>query len=65
MKTTEINIPEVVADAAEVVEAAKRANLFTLRRVAIAAGVTVAVVGTVFVIKKVRAARNVDFDVEA
>ena len=52
-----IEAPEVVADVAEVVEAARKTNLFTPKRIAIAVGVTVAVAGTIVLVKKIRAAK--------
>ena len=57
MKTIEVNVPEVATDVEAVVETAKRVNLFSPKRLIIAAGVTCVVIGAVLVVKKIRAAR--------
>ena len=57
MKTVEVPLPEVASDIEAVVETAKKVNLFTPKRLIIAAGVTCVVVGAVFVVKKIKAAK--------
>lgn len=57
MKTVEIPLPEVADDVQAVAETAAKVNLFTPKRLLIAAGVACVVVGTVFVVKKVKAAK--------
>jgi hypothetical protein len=56
------NAPEVVETAAEAVVDTFTASptLFTPKRLLIAAGVVVAVSATVFVVKKVRASKDVE-----
>ena len=57
MKTVEVPLPEVAADFEAVVETAKKVDLFTPKRLLIAGALALAVVGTVVVVKKVKAVR--------
>jgi hypothetical protein len=57
MKTVEVTLPEVASDVEAVVETAKKVNLFTPKRLIVAAGVALVVTGSVLVVKKIRAAK--------
>lgn len=59
-----VEVPEVVVDAIEVVEAAQKTQLITPKRVGIAIGAVIAVTGTVFLIKKIRAIRAAKAEAE-
>jgi hypothetical protein len=56
--------PELVDDAVEVAETARRVGLFTPKRLVIAAGVAFAVTGTVLLVKRIRA-RKAEVELEA